>query len=152
MKSRPITADRAAYRALAISWASLSQGSWSKAHEAVQWSAEVAGANTRRELDRAREHYQHRAWTDAYQAFLRADQETPLAAEDLERLAMAAYLVGRDADYLNTLERAYNAHRDAHGHRRAVRCAFWLGFRLLMRGEIGPRDRLVLPRSASARA
>jgi DNA-binding CsgD family transcriptional regulator len=96
-----------------------------------------SGASTRRELDRAREHYQRRAWADAYQAFLRADQETPLAAEDLERLAMAAYLVGRDAEYLNTLERAYNAHRDTHGHRRAVRCAFWLGFRLLMKGEIG---------------
>jgi DNA-binding CsgD family transcriptional regulator len=95
-----------------------------------------AGASTRA-LDLAREHYQHRAWTDAYQAFLRADRETPLAAADLERLAMAAYLVGRDADYLNTLERAYNAHRDAGGHRRAVRCAFWLGFRLLMRGETG---------------
>jgi hypothetical protein len=96
-----------------------------------------AGANTRRALDLAREHYQHRAWTEAYQAFLRADLEIPLAAADLERLAMAAYLVGRDAEYLNALERAYNAHRDARGHRRAVRCAFWLGFRLLMRGETG---------------
>jgi DNA-binding CsgD family transcriptional regulator/tetratricopeptide (TPR) repeat protein len=96
-----------------------------------------AGANTRRALDLAREHYQHRAWTDAYRAFLRADQETPLAAEDLELLAMAAYLVGRDTEYLNALERAHNAHRDAHGRRRAVRCAFWLGFRLMMRGEMG---------------
>ena len=72
-----------------------------------------ADANKRRELDLAHEHYQQRAWADAYQAFLRADQETPLAAEDLERLAMAAYLVGRDEEYLKTLERAYNAHRDA---------------------------------------
>jgi DNA-binding CsgD family transcriptional regulator len=96
-----------------------------------------AGSNMRCELDLAREHYQHRAWTDAYQAFLRADQEISLAAEDLERLAMAAYLIGLDAEYLNALERAHNAHRDAHGHRRAVRCAFWLGFRLLMRGEMG---------------
>jgi DNA-binding CsgD family transcriptional regulator len=94
-------------------------------------------ANARRVLDLARDYYHHRAWSDAYQAFLRADEETPLAAEDLERLAMAAYLIGRDAEYLGALERAYNAHRDAHRHRRAVRCAFWLGFRLLMRGEMG---------------
>jgi DNA-binding CsgD family transcriptional regulator len=97
------------------------------------------GANKRRDLDLAREYYQQRAWADAYQAFLRADQETPLAAEDVELLAMAAYLVGRDEDYLKALERAYNsnANRDTRRRLRAVRCAFWLGFRLLMRGEMG---------------
>ena len=50
---------------------------------------------------------------------------------------MAAYLIGRDDEYLRTLERAYNAHRGRRPMRRAVRCAFWLGFRLLMRGEMG---------------
>jgi predicted ATPase len=60
-----------------------------------------------------------------------------LAAEDLELLAMAAYLVGRDEDYLKTLERAYNVHRNTRQRLRAARCAFWLGFRLLMRGEMG---------------
>lgn len=96
-----------------------------------------ASAGVRRELDLARERYRLRVWAGAYQAFLRADQEASLAAGDLERLAMAAYLIGRDTDYLNTLERAYNAHRATHANRRAVRCAFWLGFRLLMRGETG---------------
>ena len=86
-------------------------------------------------LDRARDQYGQRAWANAHQAFLLADQETPLAAEDLELLALAAYLVGRDEDYLDTLERAYHAHCEIHQHRRAVRCAFWLGFRLLMRNE-----------------
>ena len=88
-------------------------------------------------LDRARRSYGQRAWADAYQAFLLADQETPLEAEDLELLAMAAYLVGRDDEYLRTLERAYNAHMNAGQCARAVRCAFWLGFRLLMRSEMG---------------
>ena len=88
-------------------------------------------------LDRARRSYGQRAWTDAYQAFLFADQEALLAAEDLELLAMAAYLVGRDDEYLRTLERAYKAHLDAGQCARAVRCAFWLGFRLLMRSEMG---------------
>jgi DNA-binding CsgD family transcriptional regulator len=68
---------------------------------------------------------------------LRADQEKPLAADDLELLAMAAYLVGRDDEYLGTLERAYSAHMEVGQSARAIRCAFWLGFRLLMRGEMG---------------
>ena len=66
-----------------------------------------------------------------------ADQKSPLEAEDLDLFAMAAYLVGRDDEYLRTLERAYNAHINAGQCARAVRCAFWLGFRLLMRGEMG---------------
>ncbi len=44
------------------------------------------------QLDRARNCYQQRAWGEAYQALSLADQETPLGAEDLELLAMAAYL------------------------------------------------------------
>ena len=96
-----------------------------------------AAAEKRRDLDLARECYQQCAWADSYQAFLRADRETPLAGEDLEQLAMAAYLIGRDEEYLATLERAYNAQRNTGRRLRAVRCAFWLGFRVLMRGEMG---------------
>ena len=88
-------------------------------------------------LDQARTCYEQRAWTEAYQALSRADQEAPLGAWDLERLATAACLVGRDDEYLGTLERAHNAHIDDGQCARAVRCGFWLGFRLLMRGEMG---------------
>jgi DNA-binding CsgD family transcriptional regulator len=88
-------------------------------------------------LDRAREHYARRAWAQAHQAFLLAERETALTAEDIELLAMAAYLTGRDEDYLTALERSYHAYCDACQPLRAVRCAFWLGFRLLMRGEMG---------------
>ena len=94
-------------------------------------------ANRRRDLDRARLRYRRQAWADAYHAFELADQVTPLEADDLERLAMAAYLTGRDEEYLRTLERACAAHSNAGQYARAVRCAFWLGFRLLMRGETG---------------
>jgi DNA-binding CsgD family transcriptional regulator len=89
------------------------------------------------ELERARASYARCAWAEAFHAFGRADRETPLEAEDLELLAMAAYLVGRDPEYLKTLERAYNAHLNTGQCARAVRCAFWLGFRVLMRGEMG---------------
>ncbi len=89
------------------------------------------------QLARARRSYRQRAWTGAFQAFSRADREAALEAADLESFAMAAYLVGRDREYIETLERAYNAHLNAGGFARAIRCAFWLGFRLLMRGETG---------------
>ena len=88
-------------------------------------------------LDRARNCYEQYAWAEAYQALSRADQATPLGAEDLELLAMAAYMIGRDDEYLGTLERAHNAHVNDGQCARAVRCGFWLGFRLLMRGEVG---------------
>jgi DNA-binding CsgD family transcriptional regulator len=88
-------------------------------------------------LDRARRSYGQRAWSTAYQAFLLADRETSLAAQDLEALAMSACLIGRDDEYLRALERAHTAYVTAGQCARAVRCAFWLGFRLLMRGETG---------------
>lgn len=89
------------------------------------------------ELERGRASYKRRAWADAYQSFSLADKVVSLAAEDLELLAMAAYLIARDDDYLSALERAYNAYLDSGENTRAVRCAFWLGLRLLFRGETG---------------
>ena len=47
-------------------------------------------------LDRGRESFGRQAWGDAFALLSAADQESPLEAEDLERLAMAAYLTGRD--------------------------------------------------------
>jgi DNA-binding CsgD family transcriptional regulator len=88
-------------------------------------------------LDRARNSYEQGAWAKAHQALSLADRETPLGADDLELLAMSAYLIGLDDEYLGTLERAHNAHLSADQCPRAVRCAFWLSFRLLMRGETG---------------
>ena len=91
----------------------------------------------RGELERGRECYAQRQWADAYESLSRADQAAPLAGNDLELLALAAYLVGRDENYLSTLERAHQAYLDAGEPVRAVRCAFWLGMRLLFRGETG---------------
>jgi DNA-binding CsgD family transcriptional regulator len=90
-----------------------------------------------RELERGRESYKRRAWAEAHQALSFVDSMVPLAAEDLELLAMSAYLIARDDEYLGTLERAYYAYLDEDASVRAARCAFWLGLRLLFRGEIG---------------
>lgn len=96
-----------------------------------------AGGAEPDELERGRSCYEHRAWGDAYQAFLLADRAAGLEADDLELLAMSAYLIGRDDEYLAVQERAFHAHLEAGRRIRAVRCAFWLGLRLFLRGETG---------------
>ena len=87
------------------------------------------------ELARGRESFTGRAWMDAYKSLSHADQEAPLGAEDLELLATSASMIGRDDDCLDSLERAYRVHLEAGEALRAVRCAFWVGIILLMRGE-----------------
>jgi DNA-binding CsgD family transcriptional regulator len=90
-----------------------------------------------RELERGREFCKRRAWADAHQVLSLADNMVPLGAEDLELLAMSAYLIARDDEYLKVLNRAYDAHLDEGASVRAARCAFWLGLRLAFRGEAG---------------
>ena len=89
------------------------------------------------ELGRGREAYARRAWMDAYESLSRADQASPLGAEDLELLATSASMLGRDDNGLSGLERAYHVHLDAGEAMRAVRCAFWVGMNLTLRGEMG---------------
>jgi ATP/maltotriose-dependent transcriptional regulator MalT len=72
---------------------------------------------------------------DAYKSLSHADQMAPLGAADLELLATSAYMIGRD-DYLSWLERAHHACLDAGEAMRAVRCAFWVGINLALRGEM----------------
>ena len=60
-------------------------------------------------LEHGRECYGRRAWGDAYQALLRADQATPLQPDDLERLA-TPHLTGRDVEFQRTLERLHRVH------------------------------------------
>jgi DNA-binding NarL/FixJ family response regulator len=86
-------------------------------------------------LDRGRESFERRAWADAFQRLSAADRQAPLAPEDLERLAAAAYLVGRDADRDEVLARAHQEWLRLGASERAARCAFWLAFGLLNRGE-----------------
>jgi DNA-binding CsgD family transcriptional regulator len=88
------------------------------------------------DLERGRESYARRAWKDAYESLSRADQASPLGAEDLELLATSAYMLGRDND-LSALERAYHGYLEAGEALRAARCAFWVGMQLSTLGEIG---------------
>jgi DNA-binding CsgD family transcriptional regulator len=77
-------------------------------------------------------------WSDAYRSLIEADEAAGLGADDLERLATAAYMLGHEVEHIEMLERAYQAHVEAGRPARAARCAFWLTIALLLRGQLGP--------------
>src|SRR5215210_4710515 len=88
-------------------------------------------------LQQGREFYADRAWSDAYAALSGADREAALAAEDLELLATAAYMIGGEDEYFSALGRAHQAHLNAGKALAAARCALWIGMNLAQRGEMG---------------
>ena len=88
-------------------------------------------------LRKGRETYSRREWHNAYHAFLCADDAVPLEADDLERLATAAYLIGRELEFQRVIERLHRVHLEADNAGRAARCAFWLAFSFLFRGDVG---------------
>jgi tetratricopeptide (TPR) repeat protein len=79
-----------------------------------------------------------RAWGEAFEVLSRADEISALDASELELLATAAYMVGSDTAHVRALERSHHAHLDAGETARAVRCAYWIGHNLMLRGERGP--------------
>lgn len=105
---------------------------------ANQQRSDARLAKSLHELARGRERYRRRAWADAYSALSRADDASPLGGEDLERLANAAYLIGREDEYLRLLDRAHHAYLEIGERRHAARCAFWTGLCNFFRGETGP--------------
>jgi DNA-binding CsgD family transcriptional regulator len=90
------------------------------------------------DLEQGRKSYGASAWASAYEALSRADQAGPLAADDLELLATSAYMLGREDEWMQILERACQRHSDAGAVLRAARCAFWIGTHLAIRGDMGP--------------
>jgi ATP/maltotriose-dependent transcriptional regulator MalT len=84
-------------------------------------------------VEEARKAFARQAWGDAY-ALLAA--EDPLAADDLERLAVAAHLVGRDEASTRAWERAHHERARLGEHDRAAQCAVWLAIGLMLRGEM----------------
>ena len=75
------------------------------------------------------------AWSDAFDALSGVDQMNPLEPTDLELLARAAYMLGRDDNYVDCLERAFHIYDDSGEGPLAARCAFWIGLNLFPRGE-----------------
>ena len=86
-------------------------------------------------LEQGRRSFAEQAWADAHAQLSAADRLDPLEAEDLERLATAAYLVGRDDDGADAGSRAHHEFLRRGEVARAVRCAFWLGFSFIEQGD-----------------
>jgi DNA-binding CsgD family transcriptional regulator len=88
------------------------------------------------ELDRGRELFGRPTWSDAFAELSAADREAGLQLEDLERLAVAAYLVGADRDSDDAWLRAHHECLRRGDQVRAAHCAGWLAQGLLLRGEM----------------
>jgi DNA-binding CsgD family transcriptional regulator len=86
-------------------------------------------------LDRGREAFRRRAWGDAYSQLSAADHAEPLPLDDLENLAVASYLAGKDANSEAFWARAHQESLGVADWGQAARCAFWLGITLMNRSE-----------------
>jgi DNA-binding CsgD family transcriptional regulator len=87
-------------------------------------------------IAQAREDFRRQAWSAAFAGLTAADHDTPLERADLERLAIAAQMLGRFNDQAEALERAHRLAVAAGDLAAAVRTAFWLGFGLINEGEM----------------
>ena len=106
--------------------------------EAGRWTAErplAVGPMVTTQVGAAREAFDRAAWEDAYRLLSAAAHAGAIEPDDLRRLAVAALLTGRDAERDDAWEHAHHAYLRADDVPAAVRCAFWLGFNLLLRGE-----------------
>ena len=90
------------------------------------------------EVAAGREAYTRRAWQEAFDALSRADQDAQLGADDVERLAITAFMLARDEDSVRQLERAHRLNLERGEQSRAIKCAIWTCLILFTRGEIGP--------------
>ena len=77
-------------------------------------------------------------WADAFEELSAAHREARLQVEDLERLAVAAYMVGKDDDCEEAWTAAHNAWLRRGEAERAARCAFWQALGLFFRGDLAP--------------
>jgi ATP/maltotriose-dependent transcriptional regulator MalT len=88
-----------------------------------------------RTVAEGRDAFERKAWGEAYAALSGASETGELEAVDLRRLAVAAYLTGRDDEHDDAMEHAHRAFLRDGDVPEAVRCAFWLGMGLGQRGE-----------------
>jgi ATP/maltotriose-dependent transcriptional regulator MalT len=90
------------------------------------------------QINRGRELFSQRRWSEAFREFAAADAFRPLDIDDLDRLATAAYLAGRDDESESCRGRAHQRLVDQGDFERAAHAAFWMAFGLLQRGALAP--------------
>jgi DNA-binding NarL/FixJ family response regulator len=88
--------------------------------------------------ERARDSFERRRWGDAFAELSPAHREGQLEVEDLERLAVAAYMVGRDDACEDAWIAAHHAWVRRSNAEGAARCAFGLALGLFFRGDLAP--------------
>ena len=76
-------------------------------------------------LHRGRNAYERQAWSEAYAALADADRTSPLDADDLDRLATAASLIGLEEASAAARTRAFQLFLDRGDQRRAAASALW---------------------------
>ncbi len=89
-------------------------------------------------LELGREFFRRRAWEQSYRLMEAADREAALEPQDLECLATAAYLIGRDDESEGFRARAHQMFLTRGDHEGAARSASWLAFGLMQRGARAP--------------
>jgi DNA-binding NarL/FixJ family response regulator len=89
-------------------------------------------------LEQARASFAERLWGDARAKFETADATKSLDLDDLEKLALASYLTGHDAESTRVRTRAHHEAIRRGDPRRAARNAFLVGSGLIFRGETAP--------------
>ena len=102
-------------------------------------------------LDRGRESFGRQAWGDAYAPVGRGRARRRSSPRTSSGSRSAAYLVGRDDDSAARSSAPTTSCLRRGDAGAAARCAFWLAFGLLLRGEMAPRRRLARPGPAAAR-
>src|SRR5207244_5680431 len=83
-----------------------------------------------------RDAYDRLAWADAFAHLAAADRARPLAAEDLDRLAIAAFLSDQEQASMDIWQRAHNAFLSLGDEPRAVRTAIHMAMGLVNAGEV----------------
>jgi len=87
-------------------------------------------------LERGPSAYTRGRWVDAFDNLSEADERSPLGAADLGVLATVAFLIGRDPVALDAFQRAHQSFRESGDVGQAARCAFWLGYVLMLSGRL----------------
>lgn len=88
-------------------------------------------------LDEARAAFARQAWGAARSAYARASSEAALSLDDLESYAIAAHLVGDEAESREVLARGFRESLDRADVTRAVRFAYFHGHSMIFTGEMG---------------
>ena len=87
-------------------------------------------------LERGRTAFAAKAWRAAADDLEAADREIALELDDLERLGLAAHLIGRDDVAVQAAMRGFTAGAAAGEIERAARAGFWAGFGFVFHGEM----------------